>query len=986
MESARYVGRVGALAVALGIGTAIANSSGVASATPDDGADKAATSSSSTESSASKPEVKSKLTTMKERRLSSSPARGGSAKTTAARIIARTKPDASTDRKPGKRGESPLASLALAAARRETQKALTDDPNARVAKQQNTQQVIAAAAVVAPTVSAPDQTTGAISGSLNGHVVSSQPASGTVTVSGGGYTYRPTQAARLGADLNPGADYDSFGVTLAGQPASAVKMPVLPAVLANQAALPVSSANNPTAVAVSSAGLAYVTNQGGSTVSVLNTTTGAAVATIGVGSQPSSVALSPATSRAYVTNRNSKTVSVINTATNTVVSTVTVGTSPQDVAVNTAGTRAYVINNGSNNVSVINTANNSVTTIGLGATNTAPTAVALNADGSRAYVTHRSLTGVGKVSVINTATNKVISTVNVGRTPTDVAVVGSRVYVANNGSGSVSVINVAADNSISTVSVGGSPSSLAVSADGSIVAVARSNDDTITVIDVNTDTVIGGPHLIDAQSESGSHAVAFAPDGRIFITDSVDKTVRVVGFARGNTAPVVTTAPTITTTNLATGAVSGSFTVSDPDYDVLSSTYAGDIPTGTVVAAGSPSSAGGYIYTFTYTPTAMARQQAAATPGPDNAAVSIPISDGRATVMVNMAVPISAEVPADVTAIGVGLHPIDEVISGNRLYVSNSGNGSVSVIDTATNQVVDTIPDVGYGSVLASSDGRYLYVGQYDSYTVAASVKVVDTSTRSVIATVTMPKCEYECWANSAGMTDMEISPDNSAVYVSELWIGDSFYAGTLTKIDTTTNTVVAATSTSQYGDFYSNIEVSPDGTRLYAASGYPYYPQIDVLDARTLALVGTASLDRSPGWPPLSVGSLTFSPSGERAYARTTEIWPSYTSPTFAVIDTKPDSATYNTQIATITVPTDALYLVVGADGARAYAVHPGGKSITVIDTAANSVIGSIPSSQLGGDYAALAIGPNGTLYFTNYANNAVYALRPTDLESSPL
>ena len=332
----------------------------------------------------------------------------------------------------------------------------------------------------------------------------------------------------------------------------------------------------------------------------------------------------------------------------------------------------------------------------------------------------------------------------------------------------------------------------------------------------------------------------------------------------------------------------------------------------------------------------------------------------------------------------MGSHPIDITVAGNRLYVTNSGDGSVSVIDTTTNRVINTIGGLGYASpTVASSDGRYLYVSQYDSYYVTASVKVVDTVTRSVVATVTMPRCETEgCdapgggWANSAGITDIAISPDNSRVYVSELWVGDSFYGGTITMIDTATNSIVGSTSTSQWGDFYSNIEVTPDGTRLYAGSGYPYYPQMDVLDARTLTRVGTVPLDGHPGWPPLSMGSLTFSPNGERAYARTTLYWPTETSQTFAVIDTKPGSPTYNTQIATITVPPGAQYLRVSPDNSRAYVVHNGGKTVTVINTATNAVIDSIESSEIGGDYAALAVGPNGTLYFSNYQANAVYAV----------
>ncbi len=145
-------------------------------------------------------------------------------------------------------------------------------------------------------------------------------------------------------------------------------------------------------------------NQGSNsnTVSVINTATGAVVKTITVGSQPSAVAVSPASTSsprglAYVTNRASGTVSVINTANNTVVGTaIGVGSSPQDVAVahTPTVTRVYVANSGSNNVSVINTGNsNQVTTIDLGLGNSSPTAVAVSADGTRAYVAHRTLAG-----------------------------------------------------------------------------------------------------------------------------------------------------------------------------------------------------------------------------------------------------------------------------------------------------------------------------------------------------------------------------------------------------------------------------------------------------------------------------------------------------------------------------------------------------------------------------------------------------------------
>ena len=210
----------------------------------------------------------------------------------------------------------------------------------------------------APTVGVPNEGAGAVTGFLNGHTVTSQPTNGTVTVTGDTYTYTPTASARLRAALTTQPDYDSFAVSMSGQPAGTVTVPILPAVLSNQSSIPVAgqpALATPTGIAINGT-YAYVTNQaaGGTTVSVINIATGAVVKTITVGSQPSAVAISPTAKRAYVTNWASGTVTVINTDTNTVVgSAIRVGTAPQDVAVNSTGTQVFVANNGSSSVSVI---------------------------------------------------------------------------------------------------------------------------------------------------------------------------------------------------------------------------------------------------------------------------------------------------------------------------------------------------------------------------------------------------------------------------------------------------------------------------------------------------------------------------------------------------------------------------------------------------------------------------------------------------------
>ena len=197
--------------------------------------------------------------------------------------------------------------------------------------------------------------------------------------------------------------------------------------------------------------------------------------TVGVGGNPSSVAINPDGSRVYVVNSADNTVSdqhcykyccghsVIDAATNSIVSSASVG-APGGVAISPDGSLIYVPNFVANNVSVINTATNSqVTTVGVGGN---PSSVAINPDGSRVYVVNSA---DNTVSVINTATNTVVATVTVGDasdSPYSIAVSpdSTRVYVTNGDDNSVSVIDTAANTVVTTVAVGNGPRGVAVCA------------------------------------------------------------------------------------------------------------------------------------------------------------------------------------------------------------------------------------------------------------------------------------------------------------------------------------------------------------------------------------------------------------------------------------------------------------------------------------------------------------------------------------------
>ncbi|MGH9571487.1 MAG: YncE family protein, partial [Candidatus Angelobacter sp.] len=117
-------------------------------------------------------------------------------------------------------------------------------------------------------------------------------------------------------------------------------------------------------------------------------------ATIGAGTNPSAVAVNPATNKIYIANRGSNNVTVIDGISNSV-STVTVGSSPVAVAINPATNQIYVANNVSNDLTVIDGATNSTSLVTVGS---GPVAVAVNSATNKIYVAN---SGSNNVTVID---------------------------------------------------------------------------------------------------------------------------------------------------------------------------------------------------------------------------------------------------------------------------------------------------------------------------------------------------------------------------------------------------------------------------------------------------------------------------------------------------------------------------------------------------------------------------------------------------------
>ena len=208
---------------------------------------------------------------------------------------------------------------------------------------------------------------------------------------------------------------------------------------------------NVTGVIITCIAPVYVVNYFSNTVSMyaIDATTGILTAlttpTVGTGTRPNSIAVTPAGTFAYVANNFSGMVSMyaIDATTGILKALGTIlgsGFSPGSITVNPAGTFAYMVYNSSNTVSMysINATTGILTrltpsTVETGLT---PTSITVNPAGTFAYVANYSSSTVSMYAIdatTGTLTALTTPTIDTGTQPSSIAVnpAGTFAYVAN---------------------------------------------------------------------------------------------------------------------------------------------------------------------------------------------------------------------------------------------------------------------------------------------------------------------------------------------------------------------------------------------------------------------------------------------------------------------------------------------------------------------------------------------------------------------------
>lgn len=272
---------------------------------------------------------------------------------------------------------------------------------------------------------------------------------------------------------------------------------------------------------------AFFPNTNTASVTVIDTVDNSVVTTIGVGTSPGGVAVSPDGSRAYVANRGSNTLSIIDVDTLTVTATLPTGLLPSGVAVSADGTRVYVTNYSSNSVTVVDAGTNTVAaTVAVGSR---PQGVAVDHRGQ--FVVVANFLG-DSVGVIDAQSNTYVEEFPVGDGPIGIAFDPSftRLYVANSLDGTITALNIFGGGPQS-VAIGGSPQSVTVDPEGGLLYVGNFSPSGIQVVSTATNTVVdtisitGGVRNISVTPNSSRLFAVTQSPSRVAVIDAATRSV-----------------------------------------------------------------------------------------------------------------------------------------------------------------------------------------------------------------------------------------------------------------------------------------------------------------------------------------------------------------------------------------------------------------------------------------------------------------------------
>ena len=711
---------------------------------------------------------------------------------------------------------------------------------------------------------------------------------------------------------------------------------------------------------------------------------GSAAPAVPVGNGAFFTALNPATHTLYVANSNDNTLSVINTATCNAVVTVSCGQTPPTVqtgggpvaiAVAQASDTIYVANLNDGTVSVINgAACNAQSTSGCGqvpatvTVGSGPDALVIDQTTGTLYVANGNDT---TVSVVNTTTcnakntsgcSRTPATMQAGSGPSAIAVdqATRTVYVANFNDNTVSVVNGARCNAKNTsgcgqtpptTPVGSAPVAIAINQAVGTVYVANIDDNTLSMINkatCNAQLTSGcgqTPPVVHVGAEPDGVAVD-NPTGTIYESNYADATVSAIDAASCN-ATTTSGCGTQPAGSLRSGGGTNYVTV--------------DPATGTI-----------------YTPN------------------SITAFISYNSVSVLNGITCNALITAGCTRFPatapVGGNPLQPAVDDatHTVYVSNSADGTVSVINSAACN--STVTAGCLRSVVAT-----VPVGNFPAYLAvdeATDTVYVPNANDNTVSVINGKSCNATVTSGCAQTPPVIAVPGGPGVIaVNELT--DSVYvgtgAGTVAVINGATCNSAVTTGCSQTpatvttGDWnIGDIAVNPQTNTIYTANNAPSpADDVSVIDGVTCNGTNTSGCSLTP---PTATGVLG---SGSVAVDQHTNTVYDTATTTVAMINGSTCDATVTTGCSQtppeFTAGNFPYVVRVDQRTNMVYVVNFVDNSVSIVDGLSCNATNTagcgrrFPVVPVGGFPGGLAVSEAaGTVYVPNQADNNVSVFGP--------
>jgi YVTN family beta-propeller protein len=262
---------------------------------------------------------------------------------------------------------------------------------------------------------------------------------------------------------------------------------------------------------------------------------------------------------------------------------------------------------------------------------------------------------------------------------------------------------------------------------------------------------------------------------------------------------------------------------------------------------------------------------------------------------------------------------------GGRLMVTNYGRDSVSVIDTDTCRVVETIDDVNepFAIAMGGADTDRAYVSTVS--TAYDSIVVIDTSANAVIATHPV----------ALSVSDLAVSPDGKYVYAVRNGAAGADVAVLDTATDKFVEVIEIASSPGTTADY---VRVSSDGARLYVGTNGSFGGQLVIIETRP-------------------------QPTGGRGGGRSG--WRKKKSSSRSQKGAQKSTRTPMSIVGTIEIGFPVRDVAVSPDGDTAYVASCGpdfGAVLDVVDARTNKIAGTHKIGEIGGLLTGLLLSGDGT------------------------